>query len=333
MTTMRAVALAAGVSMSTVSHVINKTRKVHPDTQRAVEQAIEQVGYSPNRLARALAGAPTGMVGVAISALSNRYFASVAAAIEAECAAHGLMMLLVDTHENPAYELKAVQALREHRVDGILIAPTADPEQRTLNYLREHQMPTVLVDRLLGAGFDQVAVESKQATTELVSHVIGLGHQRIGFIAGVPGLSTTEDRLQGYQSALALAGMAFDAELVRNGQSALEPARRATHDLLALARPPTAIMTGNNLMTIGALRALVEAQVRVPQDMSLVGFDDIEWADVLSPRLTVMAQPVEELGTRAVRLLLRRLAKPSARRQTIRLTPTLCLRDSAIARM
>ena len=331
MITMQAVATAAGVSMSTVSHVINKTRKVHPDTQHAVEQAIKKVGYSPNRLARALVGAPTSTVGVAISALSNCYFASVAYAIEAACAKNGLMMMLVDTHEDPQYELKAIQALRERRVDGILIAPTADPEQRTLNYLRDHQVPAVLVDRLVGSGFDQVAVERLDATKELLSHVIGLGHRRIGFVSGVPGWSTTEDRLQGYRAALESAGIAFDAELVRNGQSACETARQATHELLVLDQRPTAIMTGNNQMTIGALRALREAQVRVPEDMSLVGFDDIEWADVLSPRLTVMAQPVEELGARAVRLLTRRLENPAARRQTIRLTPSLLMRESVIA--
>ena len=170
------------------------------------------------------------------------------------------MMMLVDTHEDPQYELKAIQALRERRVDGILIAPTADPEQRTLNYLRDHQARAVLVDRLVGSGFDQVAVERLDATKELLSHVIGLGHRRIGFVSGVPGWSTTEDRLQGYRAALESAGIAFDAELVRNGQSACETARQATHELLVLDQRPTAIMKGNNQMTIGALRALRDAQ-------------------------------------------------------------------------
>jgi len=121
------------------------------------------------------------------------------------------MMMLVDTHEDPQYELKAIQALRGRRVDGILIAPTADPEQRTLNYLRDHQARAVLVDRLVGSGFDQVAVERLDATKELLSHVIGLGHRRIVFVSGVPGWSTTEDRLQGYRAAPESAGIAFDA--------------------------------------------------------------------------------------------------------------------------
>ena len=128
MITMETVAAAAGVSTSTVSHVINKTRKVHPDTERAVLDAIDRVGYSPNHLARALAGAPTRTVGVAISVLSNHYFAAVVRAIEAECAKRGLMMLLADTHEDADYELKVVQALHERRVDGIVIAPSAEPQ-------------------------------------------------------------------------------------------------------------------------------------------------------------------------------------------------------------
>jgi LacI family transcriptional regulator len=330
MVTMEAVATAAGVSTSTVSHVINKTRKVHPDTERAVLDAIDRVGYSPNQLARALAGSPTRTVGVAISALSNHYFAAVVHAIEAECAKSGLMMLLADTHEDPDYEMRVVQALHERRVDGILIAPTAaDPRNRALDYLRDKSVPTVLVDRLVGTTFDQVAVESRDAARTLVSHVIGLGHRRIAFISGTVGLSTTNERLEGYRLALEEAGIKFDSELVRSGESKIEPACKAVRHLLSLDRRPTALMTGNNLMTIGAMRALRAARLDVPRDISLVGFDDFDWADVFAPRLTVMAQPDEELGTRAVRLLVRRIANPSARRQTVRLAPTLRLRDSA----
>jgi LacI family transcriptional regulator len=329
MVTMETVAATAGVSTSTVSHVINKTRKVHPDTERAVLDAIKKVGYSPNHLARALAGVPTRTVGVAIAALSNHYFGEVVHAIEAECAKNGLMMLLADTHEDPDYELKVVQALHERRVDGILIASTADPQHRALEYLRERAVPTVLVDRLIGTAFDQVAVEGRDAAKALVSHVVGLGHRRIAFVAGASGLPTTHERLEGYRLALEAARIPFDPELVQSGESKIEPAREAVRHLLALRQRPTALMTGNNLMTIGAMGALRDAGLSVPREVSLVGFDDFDWADVFSPRLTVMAQPVEELGQRAVRLLVRRIANPAARRQTVRLQPTLRVRDSA----
>ncbi|BDT66599.1 ribose operon repressor [Comamonadaceae bacterium OS-1] len=329
MVTMEVVAAAAGVSTTTVSHVINKTRKVHPDTERAVLDAIEKVGYSANHLARALAGAPTRTVGVAISALSNHYFAAVVSAIESECSKSGLMMLLADTHEDPAFELGVVKALHERRVDGILIAPTADPESRTLNYLHSKGVPTVLVDRFMGTTFDQVAVENLQSAKSLVAHLVGLGHRRIAFISGAPGLSTTDERLKGYRLALEEAGLEFQPDLVRSGGSQIAPARAAVQALLSLNPRPTAIMTGNNLMTIGAMHALRDAGLQVPADISLVGFDDFDWADVLTPRLTVIAQPVEELGARAVRLLVRRIANPTARRQSLRLAPALRLRDSA----
>ena len=331
MVTMESVAAAAGVSTSTVSHVINGTRKVHPDTQKAVLDAIERVGYSPNHLARALAGAPTRTVGLAISALSNHYFGELVHAIEAECAKCGLMMLLADTHEDPEYEVKVVQALHERRVDGILIAPAASSEQRALGYLRERNVPTVLVDRFVGTSFDQIGVESRDAAKALVSHLIALGHRRIAFVSGTEGLSTTTERLEGYQLALQAAGIKFNPAWVRSGESKIEPAFEAVRLLLSQERRPSAIMTSNNLMTIGAMRALRAAGLSVPLDVSLVGFDDFDWADVFAPRLTVIAQPVEELGTKAVRLLARRIANPGARRQTIRLAPALRLRDSAVA--
>jgi LacI family transcriptional regulator len=217
------------------------------------------------------------------------------------------MMLLADTHENADYELKVVQALHERRVDGIVIAPSPDPQHRALDYLRDKRVPTVLVDRFVGTTFDQIGVESRDATQTLVEHLIGLGHKRIALVSGAPGLSTTTERLEGYCKALAAA---------------------AQH-LLSLDKRPTALMTGNNLMTIGSMQALRAAGLRVPNDISLVGFDDFDWADVFSPRLTAMAQPVEELGTRAIRLLARRIADPNARRQTVRLAPTLRMRDSA----
>jgi LacI family transcriptional regulator len=329
MITMESVAVAAGVSTSTVSHVINKTRKVHPDTERAVLEAIDRVGYSPNHLARALAGAPTKTVGVAIAALSKYYFATVVQAIETECAKSGLMMLLADTHEDSNGELKVVQALHERRVDGILIAPSADPKHRTLNYLRDRRIPTVLVDRFIGTEFDQVGVENRDAAQTLVSHVIGLGHRRIAFVSGATGLSSSTERLEGYRLALEAARIKFDPALVRSGESKIEPACEAVHHLLSLDKRPTAFVTGNNLMTIGSMQALRAAGLRVPHDISLVGFDDFDWAEICSPRLTVMAQPIEEIGTKAVQLLTRRIAHPGARRQSVRLAPTLRIRDSA----
>ncbi|WP_042936402.1 substrate-binding domain-containing protein, partial [Pseudomonas gingeri] len=182
--------------------------------------------------------------------------------------------------------------------------------------------------RLVTAGFDQVGVENRRSTEELVRHLIDHGHRRIGFIAGRPGFSTTDERVEGYQAALDKAGLPFDRALLVNGGSNSEPARLATAQLLALQSPPTAIMAANNLMTLGAMHALRDAQVEVPGQMALVGFDDFDWADFFVPRLTLIAQPVKALGAEAVNLLLKRIEAPEAQRQTVHLAPTLRIRNS-----
>ncbi|MCP1463139.1 LacI family transcriptional regulator [Pseudomonas sp. S3E17] len=320
------VASRAGVSTSTVSHVLNGTRKVSPATVLAVRRAIQELGYIPNTLARSLARSSTNTIGVAISALSNHYFSETVHAIETECAKHGYMMLFVDTHDDPEQELRVVTALHHRRVDGIVLAPSNG--SMALEYMRANEIPAVLVDRMMSEQFDQVGVENTQATQALIEHLIGHGHRRIGFIAGRTGFSTTDERVAGYRAALHAAGLAFDPQLLVNGGSNTEPARQATVQLLGLASPPTAIMAGNNLMTLGAMHALRDAQLDVPRQMALVGFDDFDWADFFVPRLSLIAQPVKALGARAVDLLLQRMASPDAAAQSVRLAPTLQLRNS-----
>ncbi|MGY2376035.1 LacI family DNA-binding transcriptional regulator [Pseudomonas sp. SDO524_S393] len=326
MVTMDDVASRAGVSTSTVSHVLNGTRKVSPATVQAVQRAIQELGYIPNTLARSLARSSTNTIGVAISALSNHYFSETVHAIETECAKHGYMMLFVDTHDDPEQELRVVTALHHRRVDGILLAPSTG--SRALEYLRANEMPTVLVDRMMSTQFDQVGVENTRSTQALVAHLIEHGHRRIGFIAGRAGLGTTDERVAGYRAALQAAGLGFDAQLLVNGGSNSEPARAATAQLLALNEPPTAIMAGNNLMTLGAMHALRDARIDVPAQMALVGFDDFDWADFFVPRLTLIAQPVKALGAQAVDLLLQRMTTPDAPTRSVRLAPTLQLRNS-----
>ncbi|WP_186160326.1 LacI family DNA-binding transcriptional regulator [Burkholderia gladioli] len=328
MATMEDVAREANVSVSTVSHVLNGTRKVSPATVEAVREAIRKTGYVPNTLAQALAGAASRTIGVAISALTNHYFSETVRAIEAECARRGLMMFLADTHDDPGQELRVVQALHQRRVDGIILAPTVGPERRALDYLETARIPSVMVDRITTGRFDQIGVENLESIASLVAHLVGHGHRRIGFVSGAPDIPTSVERLDGYRLALDRAGLPFDAELVRCGHSDKEPARRAVHALLALPEPPSAITVSNNLMMIGAMHALREADVAVPGRMALVGFDDFDWAEYVSPRLTVLAQPLEEIGTRAVDLLMRRIAEPGGDYSVHRLAPALRIRDS-----
>jgi LacI family transcriptional regulator len=314
--------------MSTVSHVLNGTRKVSADTAAAVRDAMQRVGYVPNAMARVLAGGASKTIGVAISALTNHYFSETVRAIEAECARNELMMFFVDTHDDPEQELRVVQSLHQRQVDGIVLAPTPDRQMRTIKYLRANNIPAVLVDRSMPADLDQVSVENKRSSMQLVLHLIEHGHRRIGLVSGAPGLSTTEERIAGYRAALKKSSLPFDESLICCGQSSLEPARLATQQLLGLRSPPTAIMEGNNLMTIGAMHALRDARIEVPGRIALVGFDDFDWADYFNPRLTVVAQPLEDLGSRAVQLLMARIKHPDGDPNTVKLPATLRIRNS-----
>lgn len=328
MSTIVDVARRAGVSVSTVSHVVNGTRRVNADTAQLVEEAIAFVGFRPNALARSLKRASTDSVGIAMSVISNPYFSDIVCAIEAECARLGLMVFLSDTRDDPAQELKVVQALHQRRVDGIILAPSADPDRRAIKYLDESRIPFVLVDRLLSSRFDQIGVQNKSAMQLLVAHLISHGHKRIAFVAGQPGFSTARERTQGYKAALKAGGVAYDEALLVAANPSTQSAAASTRKLFELADPPTAVATGNNLATIGAMHGLRELGLRVPDDVALVGFDDFEWADYFEPRLTVVAQPCQEIGRDAASLLIERITKPDGKRRTIRLKPRLVVRTS-----
>ncbi|MFD5776870.1 LacI family DNA-binding transcriptional regulator [Streptomyces fungicidicus] len=325
MATMADVARSAGVSVATVSHVLNGTRPVLPHTRRAVLDAVEELGYTPNTLARSLVTSRTRTIGLAVSALSNPYFTEILQGVEAAALEHGYSLLIADPHDDPQHERKVVQLLHERRVEGMIVTPSARPRE-LLAYLGRHRVPAVFLDRLVdppgnggGPRFDQVCAQSTEPTARLVTHLAGLGHRRIGLVAGRPGLSTTAERITGYRHGLAAAGLPYDERLLVHGDSESAGAQRATAGLLAPGSRPTALVTANNAMTIGALRALRERGLSVPGDLALCCFDDFAWADLFSPRLTAIAQPSRDIGARAVRVLLDRLAEPDRPARTERL--------------
>jgi LacI family transcriptional regulator len=333
MPTMADVARSAGVSVATVSHVLNDTRPVLPHTRQAVLDAIEELGYTPNTLARSLVTSRTRSIGLAVSAISNPYFTEILQGVEAGALEHGYSLLIADPHDDPEHERKVVQLLHERRVDGMIVAPSADPRE-LVAYLSRHDMPAVFLDRVVDSPedgtprFDQVCADSAEPTAGLVTHLAGLGHRRIALVAGRPGLSTTGERITGYRHGLAAAGLPFDERLVVHGDSESAGGQRATAALLSLAAPPTALVTANNTMTLGALRALRERGLSVPEDIALCCFDDFAWADLFTPRLTAIAQPSKEIGTQAVRVLLERLAAPERAARTVRLACTFVHRTS-----
>ncbi|MET3803370.1 LacI family transcriptional regulator [Nakamurella sp. UYEF19] len=302
------VAREAGVSVSTVSHVINETRVIRPETRARVLDAVEKTGFVVNTLARSLATSTTATIGLAVSAVSNFYFAELVARIDAAVRAAGSTLLLADTHEDPGEELKIVQSLHRRRVDGILLAPVTGRDGAALQYLRDLKIPATLVDRCAAADFDQVGVENVDSTARLTAHLAAKGHRRIGLVAGITGIQTTIERTNGYRKALRSRRIRFDPALVVSGESTADRTEGVVGQLLGLADPPTALVVGNNHMTIGVLRALKGRGLRVPEDMALATFDDFDWADVFSPHLTAIAQPIDLIAGRAVSMLFERIA-------------------------
>ncbi|WP_020496823.1 LacI family DNA-binding transcriptional regulator [Sciscionella marina] len=319
MVTMKQVAELAGVSITTVSHVLNETRKVAPDTRERVLAAIESTGYTGDAIARSLVTGGTRSLGVAISVVTNPYFAELLAAIESQATAAGYTLLLMDTHDDTEIERTAVRALRSRRVDGLLLTPSSAARSSVLPELIRLGMPTVLVDRLpAGRALDQVGPENVQSTSKLVEHLAGHGHTRIGMVSGAEELTTSQERVLGYRLGLGRAGLAWDPALVISGNSSNLGARDALRQLRILDPPPTALITGNNVMTAGVLHAARAEGVRIGEDLAIAAYDDMDWAELVDPPLTTMAQPVDQIGRAAVDMLVRRLADPQREPETVR---------------
>ncbi len=318
--TMADVARLAGVSTATVSHVVNKSRRHTPATERRVHEAIEQLGYVRDPFARSLRTRTSGIIGIAMSAISNPYFATIVQEIERNLRGTGTSIILADTHDDPVIEDRVVEDLMSRRVDGLVLAPSRSPE-RALRLAARYGGPLVVVDRIdTGIDCDQVAVENVEPVREITAHLLDLGHTRLGMVTGIPGMTTSEERLRGFLLAHEEAGLDVDPALVRSGRSSSVGAREAVEEMLDLSNPPTALVAGNNAMTIGTLRALKTRGRRVPDDMALVCFDDFEWADLFEPALTAIAQPVRAMAQRAVEMLNSRRSDSSiaVRREVLR---------------
>lgn len=318
------VARQAGVSTATVSHVINKTHYVTDETRDKVLRAIQELNFRPNLVARNLRRQSSDVIGLIISDVTNAFFTSVIRGVEDVAHQNHYTVVLCNTDEDPEKERYYVEVMLQRQVVGLIMAPTTGNHEY-LQDLMNRGLRVVLLDRK-AAGLDAPAVvlDNQRAAYEATAHLIELGHRRIGVVAGLAGLTTTQGRVAGYRQALAAAGIPEDPELIVTGDSRLEGGGRAVSRLMEQPKRPTAVFVTNGLMTIGVMRALHEQGLNVPQDVALVGFDDFPWADAFHPRLTTVAQPTYELGAEAARLLL----DPAAPADDVVLPPRLIVRES-----
>jgi LacI family transcriptional regulator len=332
--TLREVAEMAGVSAMTVSRVINGAAGVRDDTRRRVEEVIAALDYVPNRIARGLLSSRTGILGLIVPDLVNPFFTLVVRGAETVARRAGYRVLLCNSEADLALELQYVDDMVSHRIEGLLIAPVGDRSRANLLSLARRAFPLVLIDRSVDRlDCDLVQADSAAGAREMVEHLIAVGHRRIAFIKGSDDMSTSRDRLQGYQHALDAAAIDFRPELVFVTTVDRIGGYRAMQQVLRIEPRPTAVFAVNNMTALGAVQALREQGLAVPDDMALVCFDDVEHLAVLSPFLTVMDQPAEPLGTIAAQLLLERLGGQAGDRpRVVSMKPNLIVRQSCGSR-
>jgi DNA-binding LacI/PurR family transcriptional regulator len=330
MTRLAEVAKLAGVSTATVSRVVNRSTLVNEETRARVEQAIEKLGYRPSRVARRLRveGGRSGLVALLIPDIQNPFFADVARGVEDVARGEGYTVLIGNSDEDAEKEARYLEVMRAESVDGVILPPTSGRDAAALDLARSG-LPLVCLDRrLTRAKVDTVVIDNARGAYDAVEHLIALGHRRIGFIEGRPEISTSQERLEGYRRAMADQGLSLDPTLVRVGDSRQPSGQRLAAELLDAPDRPSALLVGNNLMTLGALAAIHERGLRIPRDVAIIGYDDMPWAPALDPPLTAVRQPGYELGGRAMELLLQRIRDPKRSTTVVVLEPELVVRRS-----
>jgi DNA-binding LacI/PurR family transcriptional regulator len=325
--TLKDVAEYAQVSRATVSRVLNNNPSVDEEMRVRVLEAVRHLGYQPNRAARRLRASSNDVLGLIISDIENPFFISVVRGVEDIAYANQMSVVLCNTDEDPEKQRMYLRVMQAERVAGLIISPTSIHEDFTA--LRQVGIPVILLDRRTDSfEADAVSVDNVAGAYLAVKHLTDLGYERIGIIGGSPHLTTGRERYDGYRKALTAAGIKIDEKLIKIGNFKTESGYTLAKEFITSPQPPQAIFVANNLMTLGTMRAMREHEIRIPQDIALVGFDDMPWSSELCPPLTAVSQPTYELGQETVQLLLRRLADPQASIRTVTLQPRLVVRES-----
>jgi LacI family transcriptional regulator len=327
--TIRDVARASGVSYSTVSRVLSGYEFVRETTRSRVMEAVEHLGYVANLQARSLAGGHSHIIGLLVPNLDNSYVGTITKGIDQELARANYDLMLYTTHRHPSKESFYVSAIANGLTAGLLLVAPLVPTTY-LNALREQNFPYVLIDQADATDNSNIVDATNwQGTYEATRYLSALGHTRIAFITGTPTVRSAIDRLRGYKAALADCDIPAREELVVEGDYQQQAGYEATKSLLqSVAPPPTAILASNDLSAFGAMDAARECGLRIPDDISIIGFDDVPQASFVYPRLTTIHQPLEQMGRVAVKMLLEQIEDQSRPPQRVTLPTQLIIRDS-----
>lgn len=325
---MKDVAQKAGVSTATVSHVINKTRFVRVETKKKVLDAMKELNYYLNSAARSLRSRKSNVVGLLVPDISNFFFTSIARGVENTLKKHGYNLILSNSNEDLKSEIEQIKIYNTQLVDGLIMAPVSG-DHVFLNELLNRDYPVVFIDRKpKGYQGDCVVGSNIKGAYDAIRMLIKKGHSKIGIITGLPGLTTTDERLIGYKKALVDHKLKIDENLIKVGDSQFKGGYESTKELLKYTNI-TALFVTNNLMTVGAIKYLKEKRVAIPGDIAIIGFDDYKWASITEPSLSMVKQPAYDIGETASTLLIKRIKKEEVGgNKECRLPTKLIIRDS-----
>lgn len=323
------VAREAGVSLMTVSRVVNDKGEVSPQTRRRVQDVIQRLGYRPSEIARSLATKRTGTIGLVVPDNANPFFSEIARVAEQIAYAEHYSIFLANTEEDPQRELDVLRSFEEKRVDGALLCSSRLDDEDLRRVLDRFPAGVLINRRLEGAAVSVVRIDDVTAGRLATEHLLRTGNRAIGFLAGPPASYSGQQRHLGYRAALEDAGLAYDAAWVRHCAPEVEGGREAARALLTGHSELTALFCYNDLVAVGALQTCEELGLRVPEEMALVGVDDIPVAGLVTPALTTCRISRHELGDRAMHALLDRVNGRASEATEVVLQPQLIVRASA----
>jgi DNA-binding LacI/PurR family transcriptional regulator len=330
MVSMKDVASKAGVSIATVSRVINGSPRLSEETRTNVMKAIKEMEYQPSRVAKRLRSKSTSgkLIGVLIPDIQNPFYVDVLRGIEEIAYQHNYALIMCNFGQDEKKEKLYLEILRSEAIDGLLTAPAREDDEEVTR-LVEGGLPIVCVDRgLKNVDVDVVMVNNRKGAFQAVDHLAKSGYKRIAYISGLPAIPSSYQREMGYREALEKNGIEFNSDLVKYGDSKYESGKTLCNELLSDRNPPDAIFTGNNLITLGALETIHNRGMKIPDEVAIIGFDDMFWSASLFPPLSAVRQPAFEIGRRAMELLIQRIHDPKRSCIQMILNPELMIRKS-----
>jgi len=334
MSNLKEVAKKANVSITTVSRVINGSDKVNPKTSERVKKVMTMLDYQPNRVAQRLraVNGRSKLLGLIIPDIKNQFYSNIVRGIEDVAYGNDYAVILCNSDENPNKERFYLEVLKSESVDGIILPPILQFGEEIENIMKTG-IPIVCFDRKLGKkNVDTVVIDNEMGGYIATTHLIEKGHKHIAILTSSILFSSFSERQKGYERALKENGIEVDKRFIQEGDPrSSDNAKVLTSKLINLENPPTAIFATNNLMTLGAIEAINEQNLKIPEEISLIGFDDISWAKAITPPLTVVKQPAYEMGKKAAELFFRKVEDKSSEPVEVVMEPSLIIRQSTAA--